>query len=215
MRALWNRRISNKTRQQNREDFLATGSSMNQLELVREMVENAELSDRERGYFRSEVFPMLISTFEGAKYGRIVFFKFQKISLGLTFVSTVLGAVSATSLVNENIKYLPLLAIAIIGAISTWQQTTARMRQPALDWMSSRLAYDETLSEVINRIAGAGRYASLNEEERFLEMAERINTALYASESRVQSLIRTFQETMTDDVCQERKESNKAHIEES
>jgi hypothetical protein len=199
------KKLALRTLEENREDYLATGSSRYQLETVREVVQNTQLDEREKIYFETEIFPMLQSTFEGARHGRRRFFKMQSTSLRLTFLSFSLGAVSATEIVPERLKFYPLLAIAVIGAIATWHQTVARTTQPALDWMAARTAYDSVLSEVVNRMSVAEIYNTLPDDRaRFLEMAKRVNRALYSAETTVQSQIRTFQETMSSDVCKER-----------
>jgi hypothetical protein len=71
--------------------------------------------------------------------------------------------------------------------------------------MAARAAYDTVLSEVVNRISVAEIYNTLPDDSaRFLEMAKRINRALYSAESAIQSQIGTFQETMATDACKAR-----------
>jgi hypothetical protein len=180
-------------------EYLATGSSREQLNDVIRVIMDADVSPEEKTYLTVEVVPMLLIFFDAAVNARSWHFSSMRQIATLGVIVAIGSMASATELINPAAKWIPLLIVGIISTIKAAIEVGLQVRQPALDWISARTAYDAGLAEAINRLTKTGIYAGLSEEERYVKMTERIDIAFYAAEFRIQQRIANFLETPPTD----------------
>lgn len=183
------------------EQFIATGGSVTQLQILNELIANAELSDRERAYWQIEALPMLESAFYVAIHSRRKANIAKRNSVLITALTSILTAVSATAIVPENQKYLPLLFVAIAMVVKGYIEVMAGYHQPEMHQLISRRLLDGLLGETTDRLTTSGRYAQLTEEQRYQLMTDRIREVTASAESQIQELIKS---TLTSpDTCKD------------
>jgi hypothetical protein len=195
-------RTSDKLRKDLR-DYLSSGSSREQQSKVEFLIEQNDLSPEERGYFDTEVIPMTRILLEASIDSREKHFMWGNQVMGLGLAMVILGAVSSTPLVPEASKYVCLLISSVLGSLQAYKQAEIQQRQPALDWISARRAYDSVIAESIARLSRAEIYASIDsEKEMFIIFVQRVSGFLCLSEMAIQRQIESY---LTSSVDQESK----------
>jgi hypothetical protein len=190
-----------RTRRGSFSEYLATGSSREQLRSVILLIENANVSSMEKAYLQIEVIPMLQSFFNSAVLARRWHFGTARQVTVLGVLVAVGSMASATELIAPDTKWIPLLIVGIVSTLKSAIEVSLQVRQPALDWIAARTAYDLGLAEVINRLTLSASYAGLSEEDAYQLMANRICIAFGNAERRIQERINRFLDSPSEMPC--------------
>lgn len=181
--------------------FLATGGASGQIAVLEQVLENMELSPTERNFFEVEVLPMARVLFLVAQSARVRFFRYTEADNWANVGTAILAAVSAVPVLPDQYKFVPLLIIAVAGAVQGGLKSTLIRCQPEVDWLSSRKAYDRLLSISIERLTSTGEYANLEEPQKLQVFARKVAIILDEVEATIQAKINTFITMSTTEKC--------------